>query len=205
MMYRPSANVVDNVATLHDVMRRRSFATIATIIEGEVALAYAPMLLADAHAGLGTLEFHVARGNPLASLDRANVRVSFLGSDAYVSPDWYGADGFVPTWNYIAIEASGTTERLDANALRNLLDGLSAEHEGRLLPKAPWTLDKLAPPRIEQLLRAIVGFRVRLTTLEGKFKLSQEKTPGARTGVIAALEASDDPTRRAVAAAMRKS
>ena len=202
-MYRPSAYAVDDVSTLYDVIRARSFATIATVLNGEPAFAYAPVVLGDVTDGKGVLEYHLARGNPLASLDRAKVRISFLGPDGYVSPDWYGAEGFVPTWNYIVVEASGIAEQLSGGELRNLLERLSAEHEARLLPKKPWVLDKLPASRIDQLLHAIVGFRVRLETLEGKFKLSQDKKPEARAGVISALEATDTSTNRAVAAAMR--
>ncbi len=95
-------------------------------------------------------------------------------------------------------------QRLDRKALRQVVIDLSATHEGRLLPKTPWTLDKLAAQRIDALLNAIVGFRVPLETLEGKFKLSQNNQPEAVAGVIAALEQSADATDRAVAAAMRE-
>jgi transcriptional regulator len=203
-MYRPSFYVVDDIPVLHDVIKKRAFATIATVSNGEVVFAYAPVSLADNPKPYGALRFHLARANPLATLNSAKIRMSFPGPDAYVSPDWYGAEGFVPTWNYIAIEASGIVERLDEGELRVLLDDLSAEQEARLLPKKPWTLDKLPEQKITQLLHAIVGFRVRLETLEGKFKLSQDKKPEAIAGVIAALERSADPTDRAVAAAMRR-
>jgi transcriptional regulator len=203
-MYRPRAYVVDDIPVLHDIIRKRSFAMIATVMDGGVAFAYAPVVLSNDPRPLGTLRYHLAHANPLAALHGAKVRVSFLGPDAYVSPDWYGAEGFVPTWNYIAIEASGGVERLDEVEFRTLLDDLSAQHEARLLPKTPWTLDKLPGQKIKQLMNAIVGFRVRLDTLEGKFKLSQDKKPEAFAGVVAVLEKSEDATDRAVADAMRQ-
>jgi transcriptional regulator len=203
-MYRPSFYVVDDVPVLHDIVRKRAFATIATVSNGEVAFAYAPVVLAADPKPFGALRFHLARANPLATMDAAKIRMIFAGSDAYVSPDWYGAEGFVPTWNYIAIEASGVVERLGEDDLQVLLDDLSAQQEARLLPKKPWTLDKLPEEKVAQLLHAIVGFRVRLETLEGKFKLSQDKKPEMIAGVIAALERSADPADHAVAAAMRR-
>ncbi len=204
MMYRPSAYVIDDIPLLHGIIRQRSFATIATASNGEVVFAYAPVAL-DAEAGpSGTLRYHLARANPLAALSGARARIVFLGPDAYISPDWYGAEGFVPTWNYIAVEASGTVERLDEGEFRTLLDDLSAQHEAGLLPKTPWTLDKLSSQKVAQLMQAIVGFRVRLESLEGKFKLSQDKPPAAFEGVVAALEQSGDATDRAMADAMRR-
>lgn len=203
-MYRPTPYIVDDASLLHALIRKRAFATIVAVVDEAPAFAYAPVIVDETHGPLGALRFHVAKANPLAALDAVKVRFSFLGPDAYVSPDWYGREGFVPTWNYIAIEASGVVERQDREALRQVVVDLSAEHEKRLLPKKPWTLDKLSAQKTEALLNAIVGFRVELETLEGKFKLSQDKPGDAFAGVVDALEKSDDATDRAVAVAMRQ-
>jgi transcriptional regulator len=121
-----------------------------------------------------------------------------------VSPDWYGEPGFVPTWNYIAIEAAGTAQALDDAALRKVVNDLSAEHEARLSPKTPWTMEKVAPDRQARLLQAIRGFAIPFDTLEGKFKLSQDKSATSRAGVVRALDASARPEDQAVAGAMRR-
>ena len=75
---------------------------------------------------LGTLRFHLARANPMAEIDGTTVQFSFLAVDAYVSPDWYETKGFVPTWNYIAVEARGRARAADEDALWRLLIDLSA-------------------------------------------------------------------------------
>ncbi len=203
-MYRPAAYARDETAVLHDFIRERSFAVIAAVVDGSVQFAYVPMVLDSDEGSHGGARFHLARANPLAQIDGSKVLISFMGPDAYVSPDWYATEDLVPTWNYIAIEAAGTARQLNGPALRRLLADLSAEHEKRLLPKRPWTLDKLSQQRLDALLNAIVGFSVVFDTLEGKFKLSQDKKADDVEHVMAALEASTAPTSSALAAAMRR-
>ena len=186
-MYRPKAYVQDDIAALHALIGKRSFALIATVIEGRPEFAYAPVVL-GAQGSKGSARFHLALANPLSHLDGAAVRLSFLGPDAYVSPDWYVTEGLVPTWNYAAVEASGVARRLERSALLQLLADLSAQEEERLKPKKPWTLDKVPEARLEALVNAIVGFSVEFETLEGKLKLSQDKKPEDFDGVVRALE-----------------
>jgi len=203
-MYRPRAYVIDDRETLHTTIRARRFATIAALIDGAVQFAYAPVALDDRDGPYGRIRFHLARANPLADLAAdAHVRLSFLGPDAYISPDWYETHALVPTWNYIAVEASGTARVLDGAALRRLLVDLSAGEEKHLAPKRPWTLDKVPEIRKAALLGAIRGFEVTLDALEGKFKLSQDKSAADLAGVIEGLEARGDSASLAVAAAMR--
>lgn len=203
-MYRPAAFAVDNPAALHGVIRARRFATIAAVAGGSVRFAYAPVVL-DAEAGPhGEVRFHLARGNPLADLDGKPVRLSFLGPDAYVSPDWYASEGLVPTWNYVAVEGEGIARALDVDELVALLIALSAGEEERLRPKPPWTLEKIGRDRLDALLKAIRGFAVRFDTLLGKFKLSQDKSTADIAGVIAGLQSRGDPASAAVADAMQR-
>jgi len=202
-MYRPAAFVVDDVAVLHVAIRERVFATIAIAHEGRVQFAYAPVVLDDV-GKFGTFRFHLARGNPIVALaDGARISFSFMGPDAYVSPDWYESQAMVPTWNYIAIEASGIARKLKREELHQLLIDLSQVEEEKLLPKKPWTLDKVPEQRIDALLNGIDGFAVPLEMLHGKFKLSQDKKAADIAGVIAGLEARGDAASIAVAKAMR--
>lgn len=202
-MYRPGPYVQDDVKVLHDIIRERGFCLVAAAIDGEAQFAYAPVVV-DADGPRGRVRFHLARANPLAKLDGAKVRLSFLGPDTYVSPDWYKTEGLVPTWNYIAAEGAGIARQLDKAALQQLLVDLSAVHEERLRPKNPWTIDKVPDAKMDALLNAIVGFAMSFETLEGKFKLSQDKKAEDFDGVVAALEGRDDTRAQAVAAAMRR-
>ncbi len=204
-MYRPGAFAIDDMPVLHDVIRRRVFATMAAIIDGAVTFAYAPAIL-DAQSGpRGGIRYHLAVGNALAKLeDGARVWISTMGPDAYVSPDWYASLVTVPTWNYIAVEGEGVVRRTSREALRQLVVDLSAQEEEKLLPKRPWRIDKVSPEHTEMLLNGIVGFSLSFERLEGKFKLSQDKKPEDYAGVIAGLEARGDAASLAVAAAMRR-
>jgi transcriptional regulator len=203
-MYRPAAYAIDDAEVLQAVMRERSFATIAAVLEGRLQFAYAPVVIDREPRPLGQVRFHLARGNPLAQLDHDELWLSFLGPDAYVSPDWYVTRGLVPTWNYIAVEVAGRARVLEAGELRELLVDLSARHEEKLRPKRPWTLEKIPEERVAALVGAIRGFAVPLETLTGKFKLSQDKTPENVAGVIAGLESCNDATSLAVARAIRR-
>jgi transcriptional regulator len=201
-MYRPKPFVWNDVAALHKFIHFRAFATIAASVDGSIVLAYAPVALDT--GGNGSVRFHLATNNPLARApDGAEMVFSFAGPDAYVSPDWYISDGYVPTWNYVAVEGRGRARRLAVDELRALLVDLSAGQERKLLPKAPWSVDKVPEAKLTALVRAIRGFSVRLDSLEGKLKLSQDKSPRDRENVITNLEARGDPLSRAVAAAMR--
>lgn len=200
-MYRPSAFAIDDAQELHAFMRAHPFATLAAVVNGAVQFAYAPVVV----GAEGTARFHLARGNPLAAVaDGTRVRLSFLGANAYISPDWYERAAMVPTWNYSAVEGEGALRRLSEDALRSLLIDLSAAEEEKLLPKKPWTVDKVPPERMTGLLQAIAGFEVRFETLAGKFKLSQDKAPQDFDGVLRALDGRDDAASAAVARAMRR-
>lgn len=203
-MYRPPAYAVDDPLWLHAAIRAYPFATIAAASGGSVAFAYAPVVLDTGALPFGKLRFHLARGNALAAAHGATLFFSFKGPDAYVSPDWYESKALVPTWNYVAVEASGTARRVEGEELRTLLVDLSAVQEDQLRPKAPWLIDKVPQERIAALMNAITGFEVPLKTLQGKFKLSQDKKREDVEGVIAGLEARGTPGASAAARAMRE-
>lgn len=201
-MYRPRAFVEDDVAVLRDFIRKRAFATVAVAIEGRIHFAYTPVVLD--RDGFGRVRFHLAKANPVcAASDGATLNFSFLGDDAYVSPDWYDTPGRVPTWNYTAVEASGTARKLARDELRQLLVALSADQEMRLLPKEPWRIEKIEPAKLAALLEAIDGFEVVLDSLEGKFKLSQNVGEADKNGAIAGLEGRTDARSLAIARAMK--
>lgn len=204
-MYRPSAFAVDELSLLHDVLRARVFATIAAVRDGAVVFAYAPVILDAGNGPNGGIRFHLAIVNPLAKLeDGARVSVSVMAADAYVSPDWYRKLVTVPTWNYIAVEGEGAVRRVSRTELGALVVELSAQEEGKLLPKEPWLLDKVPAERTEALLNGIVGYSLPFDRLQGKFKLSQDKSKDDFDGVIAGLEARGDAASVTVAREMRR-
>ena len=146
------------------------------------------------------LRFHLASGNRATkALDGARAIVSCLGPDAYISPDWYGTADQVGTWNYRAVEAEGPLRRLEEDELIALLDDLSDAHEARLAPKPPWTRAKMTPGRFEAMLKAIIGFEMRIENLRGTNKLGQQKKQAERIGAADGLA----PFNPVLAALMR--
>lgn len=135
------------------------------------------------------LRFHVSRGNLAHSALAAGGDALFVatGPHAYISPEWYGLEDRVPTWNYVAVELEGPVSALDADGLVRLVDDLSAEQEARLAPKVPWTRDKMSPGRFEGLLKAIAGFEMRIAAWRGTAKMDQDKPDAVRARIAGAL------------------
>ena len=167
-----------------DFARSRGFGILAVNGEAGPVLAHVPFLLsADAsHADL-----HLARSNPVIGAIPGPAVMAIGGPDAYVSPDWYGMADQVPTWNYIAVHLRGTLTPLPADSLRRHLEALSAEFESRLAPKPAWTPGKMSDGVMDRMMRMILPFRLTISSVEGTWKLNQNKPAGARAGVIAAL------------------
>jgi transcriptional regulator len=138
----------------------------------------------------GNLRFHLALSNPITGhIEGAVALASIAGPEAYISPDWYGEEDQVPTWNYVTAEVRGPVRRLSREELAAQVDDLSAEHERRLLPKKPWTSGKTTPGLFDGLLKAIAGFELHAASVIGTRKLGQNKPDGQRKGAIAGLRA----------------
>ena len=113
--------------------------------------------------------------------------IAVSGPHGYVSPDWYGLPDQVPTWNYVAVHLRGTLSRLGAEEMRAILDRQSADYEARLLPKTPWTADKMTPDALDRLMRQIVPLRFAVEGVDGTWKLGQNKVAAARLSAATAL------------------
>lgn len=135
------------------------------------------------------IRFHIARGNATTRhLDGMIGLLVVNGPDAYISPDWYGLDNQVPTWNYIAVELEGKLRKLDEDELVEQVNHLSNEQEKRLEPKPMWTSAKMTEGYFDKMLAAIVGFEMRITKWRGTLKLGQNKNEAARDSVAHQLE-----------------
>jgi transcriptional regulator len=180
------------------------FATL--FVEGEVGVevGHVPLVLDRGRGEHGALRGHVAAANPIAELvgGAARALAIFQGFSAYVSPDWMAEPHQVPTWNYTVVHAEGRLRRLSDAELVGLLDALGERHEAQLAPKRPWTTDKLPADLFERQRRAIVGFDLSITTLTGKWKLSQNKTPEDRRAIAEALLALGGEANTGVARVM---
>lgn len=194
---------VTDPAVLRQRVLDHPFAVISAISDGQPVAAHAPVLPSGGGGPL-SLRFHCSVANPVtkALLAGSPALAVFTGPHAYVSPDWYGIDDQVPTWNYISVEAAGPVTRLDDAAMRQLIDDLSDHFESGLAPKPVWKTAKMTPARLEALYRGLVAFELRPERFEGIAKLNQDKPASARAGIIDALDATENGV--ALAAEMRK-
>jgi len=200
-MHPAAAFKIEDETTLLAHLAARPFATLAAAPGGRPLVAHTPVLARRSPQGL-VLDFHLSRGNALSAFLAEGFRAVAvsLEADAYISPGWYADQGAVPAWNYVTVEAEGPVVVLDDAGLVALLDDLSDQEERRLLPKPPWTRDKMPTGKFEMLRRAIVGARMTVERLEGTTKLSQNKDAADRAGVIAGL--GEHPIARLMAAAI---
>lgn len=184
--------------------RSRGFGLLMVNGDAGPLVSHVPFLLDAAGA---VADLHLSRGNPICRIAQpVPAVIAVSGPDAYISPDWYGpheaVPDQVPTWNYVAVHLRGVLDPLPPEALRAHVDALSAEHEARIAGKRPWTSAKMTPGAIERLMRMILPFRLRVETVEGTWKLNQNKASALRAGVVAALERGDAGAR-GIAALMR--
>ena len=151
-----------------------------------------PFILDAGGDGPGVLRAHVARANPLWSTARDDVDalVVFQGPHGYVSPAWYPSKAehgkVVPTWNYVMVQARGRLRAIDDRAwLRAFVTRLTDLHERSR--SAPWKVSDAPADYIETMLGAIVGIELTLSSLVGKWKVTQNRSEADRAGVVAGL------------------
>jgi transcriptional regulator len=203
----PKVFVEEDVTLLHDLVDAHSFGLLAVPGAGGAPpmFAHLPFLL-DRRAGpRGTLLGHVARANPIrAALDgRTPLVAVFRGPHGYVSPAWYTSRDDVPTWNYAVVHAHGVARPIDDEGdLRALLGRLAAANEGG--GPGAWSTAEVSAETWRELLPAIVGFAIEITSLEGKLKLSQNRPAADRDGAIRGVEARGGPDDASLAALMRR-
>jgi len=157
--------------------RIRAFGTLAVNAEPAPLLSHIPFLLDEAG---DTALLHLVRSNPIARLGDTPAVIAVAGPDGYVSPDWYGVPDQVPTWNYIAVHLRGRLTPLAHEDMRDVLDRQSAHFETQLAPKTPWTTAKMTPEVMERMMRQILPFRLHIETVDGTWKLSQNKDDAVR-------------------------
>lgn len=187
-MYIPKHFVVDDPVWIRSFMEKNAFATLVTVLKGELFATHLPVLYAANPAPLGTLRAHMARANPhWQSFDVEQQLAIFTGPHAYVSPTWYEATGpAVPTWNYTAVHAYGKATIVDdPAAVRDLLRDLTDREESGRDPR--YTLEGLDEEYVEHMARQIVAFEIPLVRIEAKAKLSQNRTPDERRRVATIL------------------
>ncbi len=196
-MYVPPAFREDNLAALHGTMREARLANLVTSTDEGLAATPLPLFLVAGEGAYGTLYGHLARANPQWKLPpTGDAMALFMGPDAYISPSWYPSklehQKVVPTWNYVAIHAYGPVEFFeDVDRLLEVVTRLTDLYER---PRAdPWAVSDAPERFIDAQLKGIVGLRLPIVRLEGKRKMSQNRTAEDRAGVATGLMTSDKP------------
>jgi len=203
-MYTPAAFAEADLNRLQNFVEQHSFATVVTNTNGPMAISHLPLLLNRSDSPTGTLYGHFARANDHWQVVGSGTTTAiFQGPHAYISPAWYQEPDVVPTWNYVAVHASGQLRiREDRDFLLRLLSrSVDFYESGRT---QPWRLTDQNADFIERLLGGIVGFELPIERLEGKWKLSQNHSAQRRSRVIAELRQSGSADALAVASAMEE-
>ena len=205
-MYIPKHFQEEDLSILLAFMRDYSFATLVSTQEDGLPVAtHLPVVLETEPAPYGTIKAHVALGNAQwRSLQtEREVLVIFQGPHSYISPSWYEEVLSVPTWNYAAVHAYGKPHLItDQGELYEHLNSLVTMHEAQF--PHPWPLEGLPQDYVEKLMKGTVGLSIAITRLEGKYKMSQNRSEQDRRQVIAQLQQAEDSSTREVAILMRE-
>ena len=201
-MYIPPSFSETDRTKLFDFIEQHNFGLLVSQLDNEPVAVHLPLLL-DRQAGLsGALIGHMARANPQWQSADRNVLAVFSGPHAYISPSWYEAENVVPTWNYVSVHVNGTLQIVEGDEARlKILRDFVVFHE-RSMP-TPWSLPD-DDGFVNRLVQLVVAFRVEITRIEGKWKLSQNHPRNRRDKVIDALALRRDENSQAIAALMAR-
>ena len=190
-MYRPPHFREDRLDVLHALMRAHPLATLVTAGPEGLVANHIPFLIEEGGA-FGVMHAHLARANPQLELLRAGAQalVIFQGPEAYISPSWYATKAqthkVAPTWNYVAVHCWGTPRVIDDPAwLRDQIGRLTrSQEQGRA---ESWAVEDAPEDFIAAQIRGIAGLEIPIARIEGKWKVSQNRSDADRAGVAAGL------------------
>jgi transcriptional regulator len=202
-MYTPSAFRIDDQDETLVIIRAARLANFVTATANGPLVTPLPLFIDETEGANGVIYGHLAKANPQWRATPIGEAVAvFMGPDAYVSPSWYATKQdthkVVPTWNYIAVHAHGPVEFFeDVDRLRDVVERLTNLYEK---PRdEPWAVSDAPVDFIAGQLHGIVGIRMPITRLEGKRKMSQNRSLDDRVGVANGLATSDRASDRNVA------
>lgn len=205
-MYSPSHFDEMRLDVLHTLVHEHPLGALVTLRADGLCADHIPFEIAapSADAPFGVLRAHVARANPLWRQDGEKALVVFQGPSAYVWPSLYEEERVsgkvAPTYNYAVVQAHGTVRAIeDALWLLALLERLTDRHEGAR--EAPWQIGAASPAYIEAMLKAIVGIEIAMERIEGKWKISQNRSAQDQANVAAQL--AEEHSSAPMAALMR--
>jgi len=200
-MYIPAAFAENELSRLHDFIEQHSFGLLVSQVEQLPFATHLPFMLERTAGANGALVGHMARANPhWREAEGRSALAIFSGPHAYISPTWYEAEQVVPTWNYAAVHAYGRVQIVeDKDRLAEIVQALVLIYE-RSMPQ-PWSFDP-SSMFAERMLAQIVGFRIEIEKLEGKWKLNQNQPVERQEKVIRALGKRGGENEQAIAEMM---
>jgi transcriptional regulator len=204
-VYVPKHFTMDDEAVRRLLVEHGAGDLVTATAEGLLATMLPFVHDADASPG-GSLLGHVARNNPQWRVPPLGEALVILrGPDAYITPSWYAAKAehgrVVPTWNYVTVHVHGElVVHDDVRWLADVVHRLTEKHEaGR---EGRWAVADAPPAFVAGQLRAIVGLELRISRIEAKAKLSQNRPAADIDGVVEGTRARGDvEMARAVQAA----
>jgi len=201
-MYTPATFKVTDSAVLTEAIRANSFGVLVAQDGTGFEATHIPMQLNETDGDNGTLSGHLARPNPLWELaDGKRVLAVFSGPHAYISPTWLGEPNLVPTWNFVAVHVTGTFRAIhEPSKILDIVNRSVDTYEAAL--PTPWR-NELDEKVTSKLVNAIVGFTIEIDKIEGKWKLSQNRSKAAVERAAAILGEFDDDNARQTATLMR--
>jgi transcriptional regulator len=208
-MYTPAHFRLEGRAKIAAVIQANSFATLTTRGASGLTASHLPFLYDESAGPHGTLYAHLARANgqwkDFSGQPDAEALVVFQGEHGYISPTWYASYAtmqHVPTWNYEAVHAYGSPRVIEGE--KRTVDILERTIRRYEAAGSTYSVRRHPADFLARMVKAIVAFEIPVTRLEGKFKLSQNRTKADLAGAIAALEQAGDPASVRLAAAMRR-
>ncbi len=208
-MYNPSHFVENRADVLQALVKAHPLATLVTLSQDGLVANNIPLLLRQDGSAFGTLVGHVARANPVWSATNlgVNVLACFQGPQVYISPSLYATKQehgkVVPTWNYVAVQASGPlTVHDDADWVRAQVTELTQQQEAHRA--APWAVDDAPRSYTDTLIRALVGISIPVLAMTGKWKVSQNQPPANRVSVAEGLSQCTQENSQSIAALVRQ-
>ncbi len=177
-----------NTKTALAFAKSRGFGVLTINGENGPLAAHIPFIISDDGS---KAMFHLVRSNPIARKgDGAKALLAVNGPHGYISPDWYGVDQQVPTWNYVAVHLRGRLNILPPEALEPHLRQLSDHFEQQLLPKLVWNFDKVSAENRNKMMRMLVAVEFEISETDSTWKLGQNKPDQVRILAADALETS---------------
>ena len=193
-MYIPPHFNEERVDVLHQLIREHGLATLVTYGSSGLIASHVPLVLdtSDPSLKYGTLRGHLSRANQQWRDYSPEVPALaiFAGPQHYITPSWYPAKTehgkVVPSWNYIVVHAYGRLETYDdRESLLANVEALTTHHEASR--PEPWKVADAPASYIDAQLKGIIGISLRIDRLEGKWKISQNRSPTDQASVAAAL------------------